>query len=990
MGYAIKKGPKKFSPFLTTFVLTPITALLLFGCNEATTPNTNTGSDSDQQPSTGITPSQPDPEPEFEPAPAHGVIAIPSKDAPSLASPPLSMLISPDYDLPDTSSRIVPVTATSSETQNNNNTADKTLDDNMESRWESTRVDDAWIAFDFGEKTAIGSMELVWENAHADEYAIYISNNDEDWFQLRYRVDSKGGNEKYFNLKADARYIKIQGIKRSTQYGYSIFEAKFQSPSKENTLPALATSRLAFPDYAQNLTPVPLENSEDPIETIQFTLPDGRLVTRFGMMGRSRHARERGEEWNEIGYGKNETVDANGNPQDKGPGAHLNFVANYFKNRTWGVEFIDNTHVPGVTEPSIVVNQYFQQDQRGGGHAFVRRFDTTGVTGFGWMSPGDLLDDSTYSSGEADCKVVAKPPQDALKNPDSGYNGVKGANDGCSVVFDQYPRHGKLVADANGVLVNSGETVPSRPLKEGDVIEFTSSFFSTREAMDAIGDSGALRYYTNELTYVMGEGLRPWYGVQPRLMNEPLPLETLQGGLGSVSYDYADNASFIYQQPHNNIGMENMQRFVEGRRWLHTNLWTGEHNEANNDRNDDGMHLQGPRFNQSSCFGCHINNGRGLAPVVLNQKMDTMAVRVASAELDANGQQAPNSIYGQAMQMNARSLTTGQPENWGGGVWVDGFENQDVVLNDGKVVKLSKPTFAFEGPTPEVFSVRTAQPLIGMGLLEAIPDETILSFVKTNDPDGVKGVANMIFDPEVKNQFDEPVVRLGRYGWKAAKVSLRHQIAGAALLDMAVTSPIFPSRECLAGPANCNTQHQDAGLSEDALTLMTQYLSLLAVPAQRSVVSGFPKGVSPLSYLDVEPDKIARGKTVFEEIRCNACHVMEVKTGTNSAFAEVRNQTIHPYTDMLLHDMGDELGDDLIEGLAEGNYWRTPALWGLGYTKMVADSGYEVGFLHDSRARTIEEAIVWHAGEGQASRDRYVNELSTQERDDLLAFLNSL
>ena len=136
--------------------------------------------------------------------------------------------------------------------------------------------------------------------------------------------------------------------------------------------------------------------------------------------GRSRHARERGEEWNEIGFGVNDTVDATGKPLDKGPGAHLNFVANYFKSRTWGVEFIDNSKVAGVTKPKLIVNPYFQQAQRGGGHAFVRRFDSTGVTGFGWMSPGDLLDDSTYSSGVASCPVVPKPPEGALRRPTSG------------------------------------------------------------------------------------------------------------------------------------------------------------------------------------------------------------------------------------------------------------------------------------------------------------------------------------------------------------------------------------------------------------------------------------------------------------------------------------------------------------------------------------------------------------------------------------------
>src|SRR5690606_32089657 len=139
---------------------------------------------------------------------------------------------------------------------------------------------------------------------------------------------------------------------------------------------------------------------------------------------------------------------------------------------------------------------------------------------------------------------------------------------------------------------------------------------------------------------------------------------------------------------------------------------------------------------------------------------------------------------------------------------------------------------------------------------------------------------------------------------------------------------------------------------------------LLAVPAQRSQVSGFPQGVSPLPYLDVDPNKVAQGEQVFNDIRCNVCHVSEIQTSARSRFAEVRNQTIRPYTDLLLHDMGEGLADDFAEGLASGRMWRTPALWGIGYTKYVAGD-IPVGYLHDGRARTLTEAIIWHGGEAE-------------------------
>lgn len=923
----------------------------------------------------------PTPEPALEPAPAPAPVALPSPAPAPVPAPPPSQQLPSGVDMSNPGVAVKVLTATSSATEGGN-TAPKAIDGSATTRWASAQDDGAWIQFDFGAKTQLGYLKLVWENAYGKEYALQGSDDGQTWYQLRYVVGGKGGTEEFFNLNANVRYVRLQGVARATQYGYSLFEVEFKSPGSDNSLPVLATSAVPFPTSGAGLAAPPAVT--DPLETVQFSLPDGTLVTRFGMVGRSRHARERGEDWNEIGFGPNDTVDAAGKPQDKGPGAHGNFVANYFKNRTWGVEFIDNSKVPGVTKPKIIVNQYFQQAQRGGGHSFFRRIDDPGVTGYGWMSPGDLLDDTTYTAGFNDvtaCPVIAKPPQNALLKPTTGYAGIIGANDGCSVVLDTVPGHTDLAANANGVMVPNGVNIPARSLKVGDAIEFTGSFFSNRASMDAVGDSGAFRYYTNEVTYVVGTGLRPWYGVQPRLNNEPLPAETLQGGTGSISYDYADNATFMFQQPALNIGMQNMQRFVEGRRWIHTSMWTGDHNEPGNDRNQKAVGLQGAHFNQTNCFACHINNGRGIAPSTINQRLDTMAVRTAT--IDANGKQVPHPTYGQAVQMNARSAT-GAPQDWGTSVRVAGFDTKTVTLADGTAVELRKPKVSFDGPTPSVFSLRSAQPLIGMGLLEAITDADILSRVRTTpDADGVKGIANYAYDPETG------AVRLGRYGWKASKVSLRHQAAGAALLDMSVTSPVYPNRDCLAGPAKCTTANVEPGIAEEDLQLIVRYLALLGVPAQRSMASGFPKGVSPLPYLDVNATQVAAGAKIFQTAKCAACHTSEMKTGLTTELAEARNQTIKPYTDMLLHDMGADLADNLVEGQATGSMWRTSALWGIGYTQWVAGTAGKVGYLHDSRARTLMEAILWHGGEATTSRQRF-EALSKADRDALLAFLGSL
>ena len=920
-------------------------------------------------------------EPELPPA-APAPPTLPTGTDNAAPALPPALQLPAGLDLSQPGAAVAVVKASSSATENDANGPDKAIDGNLASRWSSKPDDKAWIQFDFGAKKPLGYLKLVWENAYGKEYALQVSDDGETWYQLRYVAGGKGGTEEFFNLNANARYLRLQGVARATQYGYSLFEVSFAAPGSDNTLPTLSTS--AFPLPPAGATPVtPAAPAQ--LEQVQFTLPDGTLVTRFGFVGRSRHARERGEDWNEVGFGPNDTVDANGKPQDKGPGAYLNFISNYFKNRTWGVEFIDNSRVAGVTKPRIIVNQYYQQAQRGGGHSFFRRFDDAGVTGYGWMSPGRLLDNTTYTDGFKDltsCPVVPKPPEGALLKPTSGFAGVIGANDGCSVVLDNVPGHQDVAANANGVLVPNGVNVPSRDLKIGDAIEFTGSFFASRASMDAIGDNGNFRYYTNEVTYVVGTGLRPWYGVQPRLLNAPLPAETLLGGTGSISYDYADNATFMFQQPNTQIGMQNMQRFVEGRRWFHTNMWTGDHNEAGNDRNTAAVKLQGPRFNQTNCFGCHINNGRSLAPQVINQRLDTMAVRTAA--IGADGKQQAHPVYGLAVQMNARSLTTGAAQDWGNAVRVAGFDTRTVTLADGTVVTLSKPRIRFDGPTPAAYSLRSAQPVIGLGLLEAVPDADILARVRsTPDEDGVKGQANLVYDPETGQ------VRVGRYGWKATKVSLRHQTANAALLDMSVTSPIYPNRDCLAGPAQCDKKKVEKGLSEDELQLISRYVAQLGVPAQRSLVSGFPKGVTPLSYLAVDPVKVATGAQVFASIRCTACHVAEMKTGLASELAEMRNQTIKPYTDLLLHDMGSDLADNLSEDQASGSQWRTSPLWGIGYTEAVAGPGVKVGYLHDGRARTLTEAIVWHGGEAAASRQRFVK-LSTADREALLAFLNSL
>ena len=859
---------------------------------------------------------------------------------------------------------IQPVAATSSAVENGGLSAAQAIDGKPTTRWASASEDGAWIQFDFGARTQIGYMKLLWENAYGKQYALRVSDDGQTWSQVRYMNNGQGGTEEFFNLGINARYVRLQGVTRATQYGYSLYEVEFKSPGSDNTMQTAATSAFKFPANGDGWAPLP--TSAEPLETLQFTLSDGTLVTRFGARGLARHGRERGEEWNEIGYGPNETVDpVTGMPVDKGPGNYLTFVPNYFKNRTWGFEIIDNSRVPGVTKPTLTVNQYNTVDFLPGGVAFFRAFDRPGVTGYGWMNPGELVDRNVTI-----CKPVPYPANGKLATA----NGINGA---CTLLVKEYPGHGDL--DANGF--PNGRDIPARPLVAGDVIEVSPSMFSTVDGMAAKGDNGGIRYYSSEFMYVVGAGLRPWYGVQPRLNSVPLPAETLSGGLGSVSYDYTDNGSFMFQQPHTNVGMQNVQRFVEGRRLIHTNFATGDHNEQGNDRYAPAVGLQGQRYNQSACIACHVNNGRSPAPNALNQRLDSMSVRVATT--DATGQQLPHSLYGTAVQMNAVSAT-GAPQDWGNSVRVGGFETRSVKLADGTMVELRKPTLAFEGPVPDTVSLRAAQPMVGTGLLEAIPEADILARARsTPDADGVKGQPNYVFDPE------SGAVRLGRFGWKASKATLRHQTAAALLLDMAVTSPVFPNRSCGTDPAGCASAGAQKGISEADLQSISRYLALVGVPAQRSVSSGFPKGVTPLDEHRFDSLQVSSGAKVFEGMKCAACHTAEMKTGPGHLFAELRNQTIRPYTNMLLHDMGPGLADKFVEGQAKGSMWRTAPLWGIGYTEKVMGNNAKVGYLHDGRARNLTEAILWHGGEADRSRQRF-EALSKTDREALLAFLKSL
>jgi CxxC motif-containing protein (DUF1111 family) len=855
-----------------------------------------------------------------------------------------------------------PIAATSSPVQNAGLAAANAIDGNLTTRWSSVADDAAWIQFDLGSVRAIGSVKLVWEAAYGRAFELQVSDDAQQWTALRKVAEGSGGTQEFLNLATRGRYVRVQGVKRATAFGYSLYEVEIKSQGSDNTLLNSAAASVPVPNAGAPAQALFLP--QEPLETLQFSLADGTLITRFGNRAQGRHARERGEDWNEIGFGPNETVDPlTGAPLDKGPGAFLPFVPHYFQNRTWGLEIIDNSRVAGVTKPTLRFNVYnnsieFKNDTI----TYFRGFDRPGVTGYGWNNGSSFATDPSRPFETDRCAPVPYPVGPQLGAPR------------CSTLVTEYPGHNAL--DAAGFPI-PGQTVAARALVPGDWVEVAPSYFVDQAALDAKGDVGGKRYYSGEWLYVVGQGITPWYGVAPRLMGVPLPVDALSGGQGSVSYNYSDNGKHMFQQPMNHVGMQNMQRFVEGRRLIHTDFVSGQHTEPGNAPYLPAQGLSGTLFNQTHCVACHANNGRSPAASTPGQRLDNMTVK--TAQLGSDGQAMPHARYGESIQMNARS-----GQDWGNGARLAGFEARSVTLADGTPVELRKPTLGFDGPVPTLNSLRSALPMIGVGLLEAVPEADILARVRnTPDADGVQGRANFAFDPE------NGTVRLGRFGWKAAKVSLRHQTAHALLNDMAVTSPLYPSPLCHANLNACKSAAPVKGVSEAELQAISRYLALLAVPAQRSLASGFPKGVSVLPEHQVDSTQVARGLAVFNAAKCSSCHVGEMKTGNEHPLAELRNQRIRPYSDLLLHDMGPGLADNYPEAQAAGHQWRTPPLWGLGYAPYVQGGAAKVGYLHDGRARTLTEAVMWHGGEAERSRQRFAA-LPTADRLALLAFLNSL
>ncbi|MBU2115301.1 MAG: hypothetical protein KKE94_16180 [Gammaproteobacteria bacterium] len=508
-----------------------------------------------------------------------------------------------------------------------------------------------------------------------------------------------------------------------------------------------------------------------------------------------------------------------------------------------------------------------------------------------------------------------------------------------------------------------------RPIQLGDKLEFEVSQFLDAGTLPR----GRSNYYGTTFLYIVGQGIVPWDVTDKQVFQPgrylqrdsvPLPASARLGGDTTLHVQMTAEPDGHFQQMATNLGYDNGQPFVLGRRVHHSSVVDGSHDEnAENGIFAAMAGLAGSHYINDRCANCHVRNGR--APVAgIGEPLDKWVFKVGNAEGLSHAE------LGRVLQPRASGSANG--------------EGMPTIASFTESNGLRSLNYQFGGIVPDTYSARIAPQLNGIGLLEAIPEAAILALEDSGDSngDGISGRAHRVIEPQSGE------TRLGRFGYKAATSSVKHQLAAAFNTDMGVMTAMLPTPDCGANQTDCSAGPQ---LPQQQLADLVKYISLLGVRPQR----------------DYNNPQVLQGKAVFSNIGCNGCHVESFQTSEYHPLAELRNQTIRPYTDLLLHDMGPGLADNLAEGEAGGAEWRTAPLWGLGLSACVTGGvagstgwdafgldGYQyctpdANYLHDGRARTIDEAIRWHGGEAELSRLSYQN-LPAADRAALLAFLNSL
>lgn len=470
-------------------------------------------------------------------------------------------------------------------------------------------------------------------------------------------------------------------------------------------------------------------------------------------------------------------------------------------------------------------------------------------------------------------------------------------------------------------------------------------------------------------------------------------VEHLSGGSSSVNDQSADAFSL---KSANMSDIGRIRQFNLGNDFFQNPWVAGSASTSSR----DGL---GGHFNNNACQDCHIRDGRGHADDIaigagIGSDFNSLLIRASrsnpsAADLDTmalnHGANVADSSVGGQLQHKAVAGVTAEAVQ---GV---SYTEQLISFADGETVSLRKPSWhlassyagsGFDFDIDTIFSARVAQPMIGLGLLALISEADIVAMEDVDDSnnDGISGRANRVWS------IEQNATVLGRFGWKAGQASVIEQSAGAFLGDMGLTSRLHRQENCLPHQADCITSpngngdsvnNYDYEVSDTVLAAVGHYSSHLAVPQRRNAYD----------------EQVQRGKALFNEAGCSSCHSASYTTAADRRQPELSQQLIFPYTDMLLHDMGEDLADfgidnrqDIaevaVEFLASNREWRTPPLWGIGLTHTVDP---KASFLHDGRARTIMEAVLWHGGEAAVAQQAVLS-FDAQQREALLAFLNDL
>ncbi|MGE0284348.1 MAG: di-heme oxidoredictase family protein [Rhizobiaceae bacterium] len=455
--------------------------------------------------------------------------------------------------------------------------------------------------------------------------------------------------------------------------------------------------------------------------------------------------------------------------------------------------------------------------------------------------------------------------------------------------------------------------------------------------------------------------------------SKPEPFELMQGGAGTSKKRPNQDA---FSQSSANITFEEEATFKLGN-GLFRKIWVSSPSST---QASDGL---GPLFNARACQSCHLKDGRGHPPegAVDATSMFLRLAREADTDEEkathANGNMLnfPDPVYGAQLQDLAVPGLAGE------GRMTIAYQEMPVALGDGAVVSLRKPTYTVSdlayGPLDPLttLSPRVTPQMIGLGLVEQIHPADLLARADPDDRDGdgISGRINRVYDASAKE------LTIGRFGWKAQTPSIRQQTADAFAGDIGISTPEVPrpygdctsaEEKCLAMPTGVQPRLGDAEAPPPVMDLVTFYSQNLAVPARRGIAKA----------------DVLAGKKAFYETGCASCHTPKFVTRRDASNKAQQFQLIWPYSDFLLHDMGDGLADGQAVGDATGKEWRTPPLWGIGLTKRVSGHTF---FLHDGRARNLTEAILWHGGEAQKARDGFAA-LPAKDRDNLIKFLESL